>query len=476
MYNLPHGTALAGRYVVMQQQGQGGMALIYQAMDLKSNRMVALKHLSLPLHLSPEERENRIQRFQNEATVIGLLDHPHIMGFHEIFELDGEHYMALELLQGPTLDEYAPILRQSPGKMLTLIDQLADALEYIHARGVVHLDIKPENVLVVDGGENIKLLDFGIARIEGMETPISRNALVGTVSYMSPEQMQNSRVTSAQSDIYSLGVMMYELFTGRLPYDADHHGTAILRIMIHDPLPPLQLNPLIGEDLQQLILTCMHKQPQHRFANCRQLRKLMQVLLRRTFHPDAPPDAAQRTFLPKITPFQDFSLVEDLSRLVEQQATGQCLIWNSQQEAGIWVQNGNILYADTKNKNFDPETAFLDLISWESGNYIFIPGAAVPQVQTIKKNSYDLISQAHQHLREFRIIWDMYRENDLPEIVMMPSAGDKLSEVAMSMLEMLDGKWSVGKLHGILPYSRSEILKTLQNMEDRQFIFVDRIR
>lgn len=477
MHGLNQGTTLAGRYVVMQHQGQGSMGTIYQAMDLQSNRMVALKHLNLPSHLSPEDCENRIQRFQNEASVVGLLDHPHIMGFHEIFELEGEHYMALELLQGPTLDEYAPVLKQSPGKMLTLIDQIADALEYIHARGVVHLDLKPENVLVVDGGQNVKLLDFGISRIEGMDTPISRNALVGTVSYMSPEQLQNSRLTSSQSDMYSLGVMMYELFTGQLPYEADNHGSAILMVMNHEPVAPIQLNPMIGEDLQQLILTCMHKLPQHRFANCRQLRKLIQVLLRKTFHPQAPPQASQQRILPNIRMFAEFSLVYDVSDLIDEHATGQYLLWNSEQEAGIWLQNGNVLYADIKNKSLDPEAAFLDVMSWESGNYLFIPNAALPaQAPTIKKNAYDLISLAHEHLRTFKDLWDMYQEHDLPEIVMMPGAGDQLSEVIMNLLEMLDGNWSVGKLHATYPYSRMEILSALKEMDDRQFLFVDRIR
>lgn len=474
---LSQGVTLAGRYVVMQHQGQGSMGTIYQAMDLQSNRMVALKHLNLPTHLSRDEQEVRIQRFQNEASIVGLFDHAHIMGFHEIFELDGEHYMALELLQGSTLNEYAPVLRQSPGKMLVLIDQIADALEYMHARGVVHLDLKPENVLVVDGGQNIKLLDFGISRIEGMETAVSRNAMVGTLSYMSPEQVQNSRITSSQSDMYSLGVMMYELFTGQLPYQADNHGAALLMIMNHQPILPTQLNPLLGQDLEQLIMTCMHKQPQHRFANCRQLRKLLQVLIRKTFSPEAiAQGGGPKKILPDVRMFEDFSLIYDLSDLVEERATGQCLLWNAEQEAGIWLQSGNILYADIKNKSLDPETAFLDIMTWESGNYLFIPGASVPQVKTIKKNAYDLVSMAHQHLREFRELWDMYQEHDLPEIVMMPGAGDKISELMINLLEMLDGKWSIGKLHATYPYSRFDIVTALKEMDDRQFLFVDRIR
>ncbi|MGV3523098.1 MAG: protein kinase domain-containing protein [Candidatus Sericytochromatia bacterium] len=472
---LTQGAMLVERYVVIEMHGQGGTATVYRAMDVQENRMVALKHLLLPGNLHAEERDLRIRRFQNEATILGLLDHPHVLRFYELVEDGDEYYMILEFLEATSLDALAPALRHQPGQLLQLLDQLAEALEYLHARGVIHLDIKPENVMVINRSE-IKLLDFGIARVEGMETPTSGNALVGTVGFMSPEQLKNSRLTQAQSDIYSLGVLMYHCFTGRLPYEADNPGMAMLMIMNQEPLPPVQLNPLIGEDLNQLILTCMHKQPQHRFSSCRQLRQLMRVLMQRVFASHLPPNTAAQAILPRIRMFKEFSFFQAVQTLVEKQGSGQCLIWTAFDEGSVWLQNGNILMADIKNKRLDLMQAFFDITCWESGNFIYIPNAALPQGPTIRQNAYDVLQQGYEYNRRYQILWEHYQENDLPEIIVMPGSGDQLSEAGWMMLELIDGNHCIGQLQNFLPYARLEILETLQNLEDRQFIFVERTR
>ncbi|HEY9843666.1 MAG TPA: protein kinase [Candidatus Obscuribacterales bacterium] len=474
MLRLAKGMAIAQRYMILAEFGQGGTATVYQAMDLQNSQMVALKHLNLPPTLNPEERELRIQRFRNEAAVMRLVDHPHIMGFHELLEIDGEYFMALEFLAGPGLDKLAPQLRNQPARLLDLIDQIADALEHIHARGIVHLDIKPENILVVNDGQTAKLLDFGIARIEGMETPASSHALVGTVSYMSPEQLQNSKLTEAQSDIYSLGVMMYEVFTGRLPYEAEHHGMAILMIMNQEPVAPVQLNPGLGEDLNQLILICMHKEAQHRFTNCRQLRQLMRVVRQRVF--GGGPVPAQPV-LPRIRMFKDFSFAQGIQKLVQSAASGQLLVWTSYEEGGVWLTEGKVLFADIKNKNFDAIQAFKDILCWESGNFIYIPGGQLPaDKEPLALPTSELLRSATAYAQEHAELWDSYREKDLPEMTMMPGTHDKLPDAAWMLVEMIDGNRCVGKLQASILESRIEVLKALQSLEDRQCLFVERIR
>lgn len=472
--SLAPASTLAGRYAIVAAEGQGGSASVYRALDMQSHHEVAVKHLNID-HLPPAEQANRIQRFQNEAHILTLLQHDYIMRIHDNLEIDQQYYMILEWLKGEAFDHYALRHQRHPEKILPLIIQLCEALEYIHARGIIHRDLKPENILVTSEGK-IKLLDFGIARMQGMDLSNEQGALVGTVAYMSPEQLQNARLTHAQSDIYSLGILMYELFTGHLPFNANDPGSAILMVMNQTAVAPVQLNPLIGADLNHLILTCINKEPQHRFNSARQLQKLLSVLVQRVFYPGASPAGFAQTVLPAIRPFNDFGLLQGLESLVNSHASGQCLIWTTFEEGGIWLQNGNILHADVKNKKLSPEDAFLEIMSWRSGNIIYIPKSKMPSGGGIRQNAYKLLEQAEAHLRDYLILWEMYQKDDIPEIIVFPGMGEKLAEEVWALLEFLDGQTCVGQLISYLPYPRMQIMKALQNLEDRQFIFMDRKR
>ena len=471
---LAPASTLAERYAVVAQVGQGGAATVYRALDMQSHEEIAIKHLNLD-HLSTDEQADRIQRFQNEAHILTLLQHEYIMRMNTHFEIEQQYYMDLEWLQGESLDQFAVRNQRHPERILPLILQLCEALEYIHARGIIHRDLKPENILVTSEGK-IKLLDFGIARMQGMDLSSEQGAMVGTVAYMSPEQLQNARLTHAQSDIYSLGILMYELFTGRLPFEASDPGSAILMVMNNTPAAPVQLNPLIGADLNQLILTCIHKAPQHRFNSARQLHKLLAVLVQRVFYAGASPAGYSQAVLPTIRPFDDFGLLQGIETLVNGNASGQCLIWSAFEEGGVWLQNGNILHADIKNKKLSPEDAFFEILSWKSGNLIYIPKSTMPSGGGIRKNAYKLLEQAEEYLRDYLILWEMYQKDDIPELIISPSVGEKLSEEVWALLEFIDAQTCVGQIISYLPYPRMQIMKALQSLEDRQYIFMERQR
>ncbi len=471
---LAPASTLGERYAIVAEEGQGGSATVYRALDMQSHQEVAVKHLNID-HLPAADQSHRIQRFQNEASILTLLQHEYIMRIHDNLEIEQQHYMTLEWLKGEPLDQFAARHQRHPEKILPLMLQLCEALEYIHARGIIHRDLKPENILVTPEGK-IKVLDFGIARMQGMDLSNEQGALVGTVAYMSPEQLQNARLTHAQSDIYSLGILMYELFTGRLPFQASDHGSAILMVMNQKPVAPVQLNHLIGADLNHLILTCINKEPQHRFNSARQLQKLLNVLVQRVFYPGASPSGFAQAVLPAIRPFDDFGLLQGIEALVDKHANGQCLIWSTFEEGGIWLQNGNVLHADVKNKKMSAEEAFFEILSWQSGNLIYIPKSTMPTGGGIQKNSYKLLEQAEEYLRDYIILWEMYQKDDIPEITVFPGIGEKLSEEVWALLEFLDGQTCVGQLISYLPYPRMQIMKALQNLEDRQFLFMDRRR
>ncbi|PIQ28892.1 hypothetical protein COW36_09415 [bacterium (Candidatus Blackallbacteria) CG17_big_fil_post_rev_8_21_14_2_50_48_46] len=474
---LQQGMTFAERYVLLNQVGQGGMATIFQALDLHTNQKVAVKHLNLPGHLSDEEIQTRIDRFEAEAQILGLLNHPHIMALQEYLVQDSNHVMVLELLEGQELQTFVKSQKPSTRMMLKLMDQLADALEYVHSHGIIHCDLKPENIIVLKD-QNLKLIDFGIARLEGVETPSSRDALVGTLSYMAPEQIQNSRVSNYQIDIYALGVVMYEIFTGSQPFVSDNPGGAMLMILNQEAPSPHLIQPALGEDLSQLILSCLKKKSQHRFLSCRQLRQFLKVVMERGFPEAQPNGPAQRAYLPQIQHFENFSLLEELVHLISHQSNGQLILWNSYQEATVWFSGGYLMHVDVKNKPYEPFQGICSLTAWESGNWMFFQRTP-PQAETLAiPQSNLLIAELRKYHHEFMEYWEFYQANDIPEVVMRPSAAQisRMSEADQYLLEVIDGKLSIGQIHSILPMDRLTVMKSFKSLEDRQFLFVDRYR
>ena len=259
-------TVVDNRYSIVRALGGGGMAQVYLAHDEILDRDVALKVLRE--HLA--EDEEFTERFKREALSAAALSHPNIVSVYDRGQEAGTSYIAMEYVPGGTLKER--ISRGRPleaGAATSVALQIAEALHLAHQRGVIHRDIKPHNVLLTSSG-SAKVADFGIARAASAATISQRSMVLGTVSYMSPEQAMGETVTPA-SDLYSLGVVLYEMLTGELPYTAEN-PVAVSMKHVNDPLrPPRELNPEIPEELNALITKLLAKDPDSRYESAAQL-------------------------------------------------------------------------------------------------------------------------------------------------------------------------------------------------------------
>lgn len=263
-----------GPYQIVAPLGEGGMAVVYKAFQPAMERYVAIKVLPRALAQDPEF----VARFQREAKLLAQLQHPHILPVFDFGEAEGFTYLVMPYIKSGTLTD---LLR---GGVLPLeqtrrlITQIGDALHYAHTRGLVHRDVKPSNVLVDESG-NCLLTDFGLARmVEGSMNLTTSGTVLGTPAYMSPEQGVG-QPSDARSDIYALGVILYEMVTGRVPYKAETPVAVIFK-HIHDPLPPPStVNPAISEALEAVILKALAKKPDDRYSTAGDMVKALQTAL-----------------------------------------------------------------------------------------------------------------------------------------------------------------------------------------------------
>jgi beta-lactam-binding protein with PASTA domain/predicted Ser/Thr protein kinase len=254
-------TIVDGRYRVIRRLGSGGMADVYCVEDQQLGRKVALKLL----YRRFAEDLQFVERFRREASSAAGLQHPNIVSIYDRGEWDGTYYIAMEYIEGRTLKEV--IREQGPAPSEAAVDialQILRALRFAHRRGVIHRDIKPHNVLIDHEGR-AKVADFGIARA-GASDMTETGSIMGTAQYLSPEQAQG-RPVDARSDLYSVGIVLYEMLTGQVPFDAESAVTVALKQVSEQPVPPAQLNPAIPPALEGVVLRAMAKQPEHRFAD-----------------------------------------------------------------------------------------------------------------------------------------------------------------------------------------------------------------
>ncbi|KQP22416.1 protein kinase [Pseudorhodoferax sp. Leaf267] len=254
-----------GRYQVQEKLGRGGMATVFKAHDPDIGRDVAIKFLHASLCEDAEYRA----RFLREARAAGGLSHPHIVTVHDVGEIDGRPYMAMELLDGEPLADVLQGGQPLPVRDVVVMGmQLAQALDYAHRRGIVHRDIKPGNIARLRGSTDIKVMDFGIAHMEAThgEQRTRVGDVLGTPQYMSPEQMQGGKV-DGRSDLFSAGIVIYQMLTGQRPFSADSVVTLALKIAKEAPTPMEKLRPGLPASLRRVVDRCLAKAPEQRYAS-----------------------------------------------------------------------------------------------------------------------------------------------------------------------------------------------------------------
>lgn len=257
---------LAGRYELETVIAQGGMGTVYKGLDTRLHRPVAIKVLKE--HLAADDRF--VERFRREARAVASLGHPNIASLYDYAEDDGKHFIVMELVDGTDL---ATLLRTSSPlgaeRSKAITEQVCDALEHAHSAGIVHRDMKPGNVLVTPDGD-VKVTDFGIARAAGDSTLTATGSILGTAHYLAPEQAAGKEVTPA-TDIYATGVMLFEMLTGTVPFEADSPVAVATRHVNEEVPAPSALEPTVPLELDAVVLRATAKDPKDRFVTAAEM-------------------------------------------------------------------------------------------------------------------------------------------------------------------------------------------------------------
>src|SRR6266567_3565453 len=249
-----------GRYEINGELGRGAMGVVYKATDPTIGRTVALKTMRLDVH--GLDAKEMVRRFQNESRAAGVLNHPNIVTIYDAGEQDGIFYIAMEFIEGITLHELMAEKRVLPAdEVIQLARQICCGLDYAHSNGIVHRDVKPANIMITPNG-TVKIMDFGIAKSGGSVT--NTGQILGTPNYMSPEQVKG-RPLDGRADLFSMGVILYEMLTGEKPFAGQNVTTIIYKIVNEIPIAPRDLDVTVHPGLSAIVTKVLAKSPEDRY-------------------------------------------------------------------------------------------------------------------------------------------------------------------------------------------------------------------
>ena len=272
---LTTGSTFAGRYQIIEELGKGGMGKVYKAQDTEIKEKVAIKLIKPEIAAD----KNTIERFQNELKFARKISHRNVCRMYDLNKKEGSYYITMEYVSGEDLKSF---IRRSEkltiGKAISIAKQICEGLEEAHGFGVVHRDLKPSNIMIDKNG-NTRIMDFGIARSTAGKGITDKGMMIGTPEYMSLEQVEGKE-TDKRTDIYSLGIILYEMLTGRVPFEGDTALTVAVKQKTETPKDPIEYNEQISEDLNSLILKCLEKEKENRFQSASELRSELENIER----------------------------------------------------------------------------------------------------------------------------------------------------------------------------------------------------
>lgn len=462
---------LQNKYKLGHELGRGATARVYAAQDLMLEREVALKQMHLASGLSKSESDVLKARFLQEGKTLAQLSHPHIPNVIEIGEWESSPAIVMELIHGSKLFAYIQA-QPSISEVAMRLAEIADALHYAHGRGIVHRDIKPDNILISQQNSAF-LMDFGVARQAESVLQTSDGTMLGTIAYMAPEQLYNSSQADARCDIYSLGVVMYEVFTGQLPFDGESPAAVILSIFNTAPTPPSQVMTGMYPRLEQLIINCLHKDPADRLQTAKEvaysLRKiaeelgheqkvdlnLTQIGVRRA---SLPLEGSKETLgdleglrLSKAKKMAEFAgevreqgefvaygLLRALHTAIKDDFSGAIKV-KAQDPATqslwfkgvIWMQTGQITHAQLIRESSSPRADLDELLRTEVGRFQLSEQTASPETTLTSENSVTLLYNA---LTDLGFFWSEHKA------VAPSGSGDLLDFASEQMVQQLRTK------------------------------------